>query len=58
MATLTNTGKGPRGVRTKTALVYLEPGETRDLDFVGRLPDDVSEEKKAPAKKPDDKPKA
>ena len=57
MATLTNTGKGPRGVHTKTALVYLEPGETRDLDFVGRLPADV-EEKKAPAKKPDDKAKA
>jgi hypothetical protein len=57
MATLTNTGKGPRGVRTKTALVYLEPGETRDLDFVGDLPADV-EENKAPAKKADDKAKA
>ena len=56
MATLTNTGKGPRGVHTKTALVYLEPGETRDLDYVGRLPADI-EEKKVSAKKADDKAK-
>jgi len=32
MVKLTNTAAGPRGVETDTGTIYLEPGETRDVD--------------------------
>lgn len=34
---ITNTAPGPRGVPTKEGTVFLEPGETRDLDVDGRI---------------------
>jgi hypothetical protein len=32
MTKLTNTAAGPRGVETDNGTVFLEPGETRDVD--------------------------
>jgi hypothetical protein len=32
MTKLTNTAAGPRGVETDEGTVFLEPGETRDVD--------------------------
>lgn len=34
---ITNTAPGPRGVKTKEGTIFLDPGETRDLDVDGRV---------------------
>ena len=57
MATITNTGKGPRGVWSGTKLVMIAPGETRDVQNVtGRISGDLRVAKPAAkAAKPDEK---
>lgn len=52
MPKLTNTDSGPRGVWTKYGLEYLDPGEIRDVEHLGDLPQGIKVVKPVEAAKP------